>query len=314
MTQTDTLVPVRPAPAAPVAGERIDIAMGFDSNYAAHAAVVVSSIARRARIERLHFLMVHDNVSRALQAEVESVAPGATFRWVQVRDEDVPAYAARGHLNRTVLFRLLLDRLAEETCRRIIYIDSDVVVLRDIGELWASDLGEAPIGAVTDAYCDPAAFAETWSLAKDDLRYFNAGVLLIDLDKVRAENAFAAALKFIVEHDEKLLLGDQDALNAIFWGRWKRLDKDWNVQRFARGAAGRDLCSARGPALVHFITQYKPWTPKTWHPWSWMYWIILARTPFRADVIARYKMTPLRRAWLWLKWMRDRPRVRGFEV
>ncbi|WP_374575514.1 glycosyltransferase family 8 protein [Phenylobacterium sp.] len=300
--------------------DRIDIGMGFDRNYAAHAGVVIHSVARYTDASKLRFVLVHDGVEPALQARVESVAPEAEYIWIQIRDEDVPDYATRGHLNRSVLFRLLLEKLAPADSRRIIYIDADVIVLRDIAELWRSDLAGQPIGAVTDAYCEAAEFAELWNLPAEGGCYFNAGMLVIDLDQVRAEQSFSKALAFVVEHDKKLLLGDQDALNAVFWRRWTHVGADWNVQRFVKPGqtspegAPQHQISPAGPALVHFITQDKPWTPNAWHPWSWMYWRNLARTPFFKDVTRQYKVTLLHRLRLRLKWMRDRPRFPGLEV
>lgn len=284
----------------------IDIAMGYDRRYAAHAATVVSSIVRNAPGAQFRFLMLHADVDRDTQARVEAAAPDAVFQWIEVGDGDLPAYATRGHLNRTVLFRLGLEMLAPADCSRLIYIDADMVVLGDIREVWNTDLGDCPLGAVFDGYIPADDFAERWGLPKGE-RYFNAGLQLIDLDKVRAEKLFSKALAFVVEHDEKLQLGDQDALNHVFWGKWRRLDPAWNVQRYlSREEIAREL-GGRAPKLVHFIGMQKPWMARIWHPWAWIYWDAVRHTMFEADVVREFGVTPLHRARYLLRWLVKRP-------
>ncbi|GAM96384.1 glycosyl transferase [alpha proteobacterium U9-1i] len=289
--------------------ERIDIALGYDRRYAAHAATVVSSIVRNAPGAEFRFLMLHADVDRATQERVESVAPGAVFVWTEVGEKDLPAYATRGHLNRTVLFRLGLETLAPADCTRLIYIDSDMVVLGDIRDFWNADLRGAPLGAVLDAYIDAAEFAQRWELPYNGELYFNAGLQLIDLAKVREQKLFSRALEFVVRNDEKLLLGDQDALNYVFWGRWIKLDPVWNAQKFLdRDGVAREL-SGKAPALVHFIGTEKPWMANIWHPWAWIYWDAVRHTPFADDVARDFNVTPYHRARYLLRWLIKRPQA-----
>lgn len=284
----------------------ITIAMGYDRRYAAHAATVMSSIVRHAPGASFRFLMLHADIDQETQRRVEMAAPGAVFQWIEVTEADLPAYATRGHLNRTVLFRLGLEKLAPSDCSRAIYIDADMVVLGDIREVWTTDLGEHCIGAVFDQYIESDEFASRWGLPPGE-RYFNAGLQLIDLEKVRAGKLFSKALDFVVEHDEKLQLGDQDALNYVFWGKWKRLEPAWNVQDFlSREEIIRDL-GGKTPRLVHFIGMQKPWMANSWHPWAWAYWRAVRHTVFRDDVIREFKVTPFHRARYFIRWLLKGP-------
>jgi len=296
------------------AGAQIDIAFGLDGRYAPHAAQVIASIARNAPGASIRFIMLHVGVDAALQRRVEQCAPHATFLWIEVGERDLPAYEDRGHLNRTVLFRLGLERLAPGDCTRIIYLDADIVVLGDVRELWASDLQGAPIGAVRDAYVDSDAFAQKWGRPPGNSLYFNAGMLVIDLAQVRSDKSFSAALEFVVEHNSELLLGDQDALNYTFWGAWRSVDPAWNVQRYLspKERAEEQLEPLRkwrrsAPAMVHFIGVEKPWMPNIWHPWAWMYWMALERTPFRREVAATYKMDAYQLMRLRARWWLRKP-------
>lgn len=292
--------------------DEIDVVLGIDAKYAPHAAVVIASVVRHAPGARFRFIILHSGVDAALKARVEEAAPLARFAWCEITDADLPAWADREHFSRAILFRLGIEQHAPADCRRLIYLDADVIVTRDIRDMWRVDLGARPIGAVIDCFVDAAAFAKRWGLDDRAPRYFNSGVLLIDLDRVRAERLFSKAIDFVADHGAEIYLADQDALNFAIWDRWLRLDNVWNVQRhmvipslIESIPAERTLQGAR-PGIVHFTGPEKPWLPTGYHPWSWIYWQNAARTPFKAEIAQREGVGLMKRALLWLRWMRKR--------
>jgi lipopolysaccharide biosynthesis glycosyltransferase len=296
-----------------MASKRYDIAFGIDDGYVPHLGALIMSILRNSPGANFRFIVMHVGVSDARKRLVESVAPQARFVWAQVSDDDVPQYAERGHFNRTTLFRLALDRLAPLDCRRVLYLDTDTILLRDIRSLFNSDLDASLVGAVVDSFVDSDAFRERWKLPASPLPYFNAGVLLIDLERVRAECGLRRATDFIVAHGVDLPFNDQDALNWAFWGQWRPLSPIWNAQHdmivpwIAPSLPEEIQFHNRLPALVHFTGPGKPWTPGFYHPWAWVYWDNLIRTPFLSDVAKASGVGSYNRVRLWLRWLRRRP-------
>ena len=67
-------------------GNLINVAMGFDANYAPHAASTIASIVRWTQSEGLRFVILHPGIDKHIQRQVERVAPGARFDWVTVDD------------------------------------------------------------------------------------------------------------------------------------------------------------------------------------------------------------------------------------
>jgi lipopolysaccharide biosynthesis glycosyltransferase len=283
----------------------VDVAFGFDKNYVEHGAAVMASVASHGGAYR--FIILHVGVDAAAQKRVESVAPNATFVWVEVGDDDVPAFANRMHFTRATLFRLGLEKLAPADCHRLLYLDADITVLRDVRELYAMDLEGNPVAAAIDAFVDPIAFAKRWSLTPGP-EYFNAGILVIDLDMVRAEKLFTKAAKFVADNDPPL--NDQDGLNFACWGRWKRFSVAWNAQRhMAIGTLIAEISvdkhlGNRQPRIIHFTGPEKPWLPNVYHPWAWLYWQSLKRTPFFDDVAARYQVNAQERARMLMRFLR----------
>lgn len=118
--------------------------------------------------------------------------------------------------------------------------------------------------------------------------YFNNGVMLVDVDVWRREGIRARAIDLMRSH--ALPYGEQDALNVMFAGKWKRLHPRWNLQ------AGHfhDPCLAwvteeiqdldralTDPAVVHFNGPDKPWKYGCRHPFASRWFECLDRTPDR---------------------------------
>jgi len=99
------------------------------------------------------------------------------------------------------MMRLLACRL--DLPDKILYLDTDVVAYHDITELWDMDITEYEIAIVKDYY------------GKVFLgpNYFNSGVMLINLNKIKQTNLFERALEMCMS--KKMLLPDQTALNKF---------------------------------------------------------------------------------------------------
>lgn len=291
------------------AGSPINVALGFDRAYAPHAAALIASLVRHAPGARFAFFVLHADVGPSLQAQVEASAPGASFGWREIGANDVPAMADREHFSRAILFRLGLEALAPADWTRALYLDVDMIVAADVRPLWRTDLGGAAVGAVADCYVQPEEFAARWGL-EGAAGYFNSGMLLIDLEQVRRDGLFKRAIAFVADNLNDTRFTDQDALNYACWGRWLRLDPCWNVQRhmvipslIGETPPDRRLGAAK-PAIVHFTGPEKPWLARGYHPWAWLYWDNLKRTPLFDAVAAESGIGFLQRARLWQRYIR----------
>ena len=291
---------------------RIDIAMGYDAGYAPHAAAVLASVVAYAPGQRFRFIILYCDMDDKLRKRVESVAPDQEWVWIEVREEDLPEFVSRDYFNRTTLFRLGLERLAPADCERVLYLDADIALLRDVRELWTADLKGQPLGAVPDAYIDPEEWRQGRGLEPGG-DYLNAGVLLVDLAMVREEKLFSKSIDYLATHQKECYFYDQDAMNYAFWKHWTPLEAIWNVQRhmsqpeIVHEIPEHRRLNGRMPALIHYLGKDKPWQPHAWHPWAWAYWRGLRRTDFVKDVARSNGLGPLARFRLWLRWLRRSP-------
>jgi len=152
--------------------------------------------------------------------------------------------------------RLLMGSLIPEP--RVIYIDSDFLVMRDLSEVWAQDFGENLMLATKD-YDTPDGEANRlaadcpFAPAEDvfGYNYFNCGFLMVDLESWRAHQVERSALAQIKGYETRLKAWDQTILNYVLRGKIGEIDPNWCWS-----------CSmAKVPAdcNIHYISRMKPW-------------------------------------------------------
>ena len=111
-----------------------------------------------------------------------------------------------------------------------IYVDSDTILMDDIGKLYDMDLGDNAIAARVDPKVAMVPeFVEYVEKALDvpHKEYINSGVLLMNLKKLRAVH-YITQMTDLIKEDADLVAPDQDYLNAMCKGRVKYLDISWN--------------------------------------------------------------------------------------
>ena len=268
----------------------VEIAFGCDAGYLQPLTVAVASVVAHARAaSRLRFWILSDSLAAHNAGPLMQVVgdAGATIGFVPVHEarRQLSSIPLSEHLTEATYYRLLVPQLLPPDVDRAIYLDCDLLVRHPIEELWAEDLRGRPTAAVLN----PAGRKlDLLGLRRAD-DYFNAGVLVLDLQAWREQRIAERALAFALEHPGELPCQDQDALNQVHAGNWHRLDLRWNQQSkfFDHSAADlqvsvASLRAARTrPFIVHFTSTAKPWHDRNAHPWRRDYYRYLDRTPFR---------------------------------
>ncbi|MEQ1438039.1 glycosyltransferase family 8 protein [Fontimonas sp. SYSU GA230001] len=229
----------------------------------------------RCTVHVLHERPIADDERDRLAGVVAGLR--GELRWLQLA-EDAARGFPDGGFPRAVWFRVLLPELLPGL-ERVLYLDSDLIVRQSLVPLWRTDLGGALLGAVTNPLYpfQPPYPQQALGIARPE-DYFNSGVLLLDLARMRAEGS-ARALAQVAATRPGLWYPDQDALNLVCRDRWHRLHPRWNAQSTFFELSDRDLpvpaveaAEARtDPAIVHFIGPLKPWTYLCRHPLRALY-------------------------------------------
>ena len=273
------------------------IALVTDRAYLPWCATTIVSCAEASPGASLDVHVLHgSDVTEADRVRLRQVGDGlgVGLHLYPVDERQMTALPSKGAAlgGRMSWVRVLLADLLPDL-DRVVYLDADTFAVASVIPLWETDLGGAAVAAVPNV-TEPAMRPHLASLGIDDpAGYFNAGVLVADLAQWRTSSAGQRLVEAATGRDEPLPWHDQDALNIVFAGRWKRLHVSWNAMNslwvwshYADeiiGAAEVEEARAR-PAVLHFEgpSVSKPWHYMSDHPWRDEYRASLARTPWAA--------------------------------
>ena len=112
-----------------------------------------------------------------------------------------------------------------------------------------------------------------------EARYFNSGVMLINLSLWRSHNVKDRVVSFVESCPNSIQFVDQCGLNSIVNGRWLSLSESYNFQTACVGDSA--LYIQGTPYIVHFTGSAKPWHLLNTHPYKRKYWHFRNQTSFK---------------------------------
>lgn len=249
--------------------EKIPMAFCFDARGCKMAAVTIKSllIASKDRCDYDIYCVIADDVDESLCDIVRGVTDGTGSTVHFVHGNHDFDESNRRNWPVAMWFRLMLPKLLPNVSR-IIYADMDILFFNDLIDVYELDMGDNVLAAVP---------------TRPD-GYINSGFLLMDLDKIRAENFYEKWIKESKEHDYKN--PDQDVLNYTLKGRIKFLPLKYNFQlshgsRIFKMYPHVQLDELKHNLVtLHYSDYIKPWreNPKERPTFSSLWWDVAKTT------------------------------------
>jgi lipopolysaccharide biosynthesis glycosyltransferase len=230
------------------------LVLACDDNFIAYASVVARRAARLSS-EKFPIVIVSDGVTDENKRLAQTFCPQISFIEASHLFGDRTFYT-RASFTRAAYLRLFFDEILADF-DRVAYIDCDVSPLTDLSPLLQMAPKASPVMATYDLvqlYDD--VIYDRLPLSRE-AGYLQSGVMVFDLKAVREERIFQDTIKFALDHPEKCVLVEQDAVNAVLNGRWQVMDWRWNVLHFCVEYMPR-------PHFIRHVTGNKPWGPSKW--------------------------------------------------
>lgn len=242
-------------------GREIPIFFAVDDSYCPFLAVAIQSMIDNSSEENIYCIKVlntdisAENKRKIAKYERENVSiefVDLNYYMQKVKDK----LYTRDYYSKTTYFRLFIPNLYPQY-DKVLYLDSDIVILDDIAKLYNTDIGDNLVAAAPDDVIQFnkvfRTYAEKVVGVADYRRYFNAGILLMNLHEMR-KFKFQEKFVYSLERIRFAVAQDQDYLNRLCKGRVKLLDRVWN-----RMPIEDPKIKPEDVKLVHYNLAFKPW-------------------------------------------------------
>lgn len=239
--------------------DTIVVVVVCDNHFVVMLAALLKSIDKSHITENLITVyLIDDGISEKNKGKINDTVADSAIEliWMDIADA-IPSYVKlpldASTFPISVYARLCIPYFLPKDVKKAIYLDADTLVLRDIRDLWDIDISGFGVAAVADR---SKVVSSSWAgipnyveLGIDpNAKYFNTGVLVIDVEKWRAENTPLAVFKCVEDNIEHASFPDQYGLNLHFINKWYELNAAWNS--YAQ-------CDLKKPYIIHF-TGLKP--------------------------------------------------------
>lgn len=236
------------------------LAFTVTDSYIDYMGTTLLSILQTTAADQVTVYLLTSDISaysRQKLAKLEALFPNLTIQVILVDEADFTGLPLnRSHITRLeVYFRMAFARLLPQEVERVLYLDSDLLVQQDLLALWETDLEGHYMAGVSEPPSE-GAFDYRRSIGMSDPSlYFNSGVLLMDLKKIRQDQIQDHLFAVGDRIKDKILLQDQDIINVALEGQIKPLDVTYNYGYMERMA---ELRQEDQVAILHFSLE-KPW-------------------------------------------------------
>jgi len=277
----------------------IPIVFAANNDYVPYLGVALSSLIACANVKNSYSIFIlHTSISKHNQERLEALS---TFN-INIRCKDVK-YEMEGRKNISfniltveTTYRLFIPELFSHY-DKVLYLDSDLVAIKDVAELYNIDIGNSMLGAAREIQHEKG---EDYirSLCDDIIidDYFNAGVLLINT-KQFTKNEIKNKCFELLYNEVVYKYLDQDVLNITCRGNVTFLDERWNCCYYnwfpsCKPVPEKEklfLQIAEDPWILHFNSQWKPWlVPEA--KYANYFWKYARETVFYEEILYKNAM------------------------
>ncbi len=191
-------------------------------------------------------------------------------------------------------YRLMLLDVLPASVDRLLYIDVDTIIIGELGSFYNSEFGEKhfvvcedsdPVGIVI-----PERAVMFTKQFEQGYRYFNAGIMLWDIERLRGHYNFKRYMSTAAELNYNFVAPDQDILNYTHWQQVAYCD--WHrYNLYERNAHNQNITydwAANNTAIIHY-TGYKPWSSERFHyDLERYWWEYAAMTPYYNELCSEF--------------------------
>lgn len=250
-------------------------------------ASIASVLANSQNDENINLFILNNGLSEEDKFKIELLKNVKNFniKYIEMKNEDFSncpllsetnADYSDYHVTLPTYYRFLLPDILPDI-NRVLYLDCDVIVKSSLRDLFEENIEDYAAAMVLDAESEKE--AKRLGVTK----YFNAGVMFINLDYWRKNDIKAKLFDYIQNNKDKILWQDQDIINAVLPQNIKEISNKWNYQYFQYETP--DNQNGANASILHLAGRFKPWLMPFESEIYDEYYNCLKLTPFKNKIM-----------------------------
>jgi lipopolysaccharide biosynthesis glycosyltransferase len=268
------------------------VACATDRRFVELSAVMLRSFVANAELPQAEFIVFEEHLRESDRHLIRASAAPHKVRFVDLEESKplIGNLPVRRHWPTANYGRLIVPDLIPD-CGSLLYLDCDTIINRSLRDLAELDFQGHAVAAVPGQNLEWRHEANHRLGRPTEWPFFNAGVLMIDLDAWRRQGLTGKILDWIACNRDRIVGLSQDPLNAAVGDQWTKLDQSYNFQ----GKTLRDSAAFAHVHIIHFTGSTKPDHEGCRHGATQFYLAHRQHTPWKNRPLISRRLRKLRR-------------------
>jgi len=237
----------------------LHIAFGIDANFAIGMGVCMTSIILNNPSEKINFHVFTDGIH---QEDINRLKLLTKYENVKIKIYyiDINVFKTLPTTmgwSQAIYYRFIMAKVLYGSVDKVLYLDADILCIGSLKALIEMDMGNDIIVGISDLLAFFKTRMEELSIKNG--KYFNSGVMYIDVNKWSTEKISERAMELLSENPQKYKSFDQDVLNVLLDGKTQYADKKWN---HIYNMLFMNHILPENTVLIHYTGD------KPWHRWT----------------------------------------------
>ena len=255
----------------------MNIVISVNDAYVNHAKVMLFSLCRHTQ-EDVCVYLLNRNLSRKQCAKFSLFLEKKCHASLYVLDmdemfDDMPTVSSQFSVE--MYYRLIAQFVLPNDLSRALWMDADIVVLRDLSIFYNQCFEDSYYVVCEDGLNGKFNVDEIKLKLGLNLeqKYFNSGVLLMNLDELRKDTSIDAIFTYCQKYKDRIKYPDQDLLNVMYAHNVKYADwKKYNFQLHIYDNSTQSNDEIEDVVILHYTGRVKPWQLNRYTKFDRFYW------------------------------------------
>lgn len=237
----------------------INIIMAINEKYIMPTRVTIASVKANRKDENINIYILHFNISSGGVNLLESDSTdNVKIKCIQIDEKKIPDIKTYYHFSKEIMIKLFTQDILNVGIDKVIWLDSDVIVLKSLLEFYNYDISKKYF----IAYEDQKVKDEYLKKINFDInkRYLCVGVMLINLDEIRKNEHYKKDIIECIENNYDVFeYTEQDVVNKLYYEKSTVLVFPYKYNRFVDTIHSNEINEQNISVLHYEGPHQKPW-------------------------------------------------------